>query len=91
MRWLVFLLPALYLLLCAAAIIAVFISTEPLVGLYAVLLAWPWMFVLDWVVSDSLAVNLAAFAAVFALNAYLLYLLSLWTGRLLFGLPSRKD
>jgi hypothetical protein len=87
MRWICLLAPGAYLVLCAASIAALFISTEPLVGLYAVFLAWPWSFVLEFVVAgDSFLVNMALIAAAFLINAALLYaacrlLTSLFRGR----------
>ncbi len=73
MRWLCYLAPALYLMLCATSVAALFFSTEPLVGLYAVFLAWPWTFVFDMVNSSSFLVNIALAASAFLANAALLF------------------
>lgn len=73
MRWLCLILPGAYLLLCAASLVVLFVSTEPLVGIYAVFLAWPWDFVFELVGSGSFAVNVALVAAAFLVNAMLLY------------------
>ncbi len=73
MRWLCYLVPALYLALCAASVAALFFSTEPLVGIYVVFLAWPWAFLIDMVASSSFVVNIALVAGIFLVNAALLF------------------
>ncbi len=88
MRWVCYIAPAIYLALCVASVAVLFISTEPLVGLYALFLAWPWSFVvLDTVNSSSMVVNIALVAAAFALNAAILYGVS----RLLMSLLRRRS
>ena len=77
MRWLSYLLPGLYLALCGASIVILFISTEPLAALYALFLAWPWSFVLELVGSDQFLVNVALVTVSFLINAAILYAASL--------------
>lgn len=85
MRVLSFLVPGLYLTACVASVVAVFLSSEALTGLYVILLAWPWTFLFDLVGSGSFVVNIAIAVLAFGLNAAILHLLFRLLGRLISG------
>jgi len=63
----------LYVAACVASIIAIFFSTEALTGVYAVVLATPWMFVVEALEPDGLWALIPVIGAM-SVNAAILYL-----------------
>jgi CBS-domain-containing membrane protein len=63
----------LYVAACVASVVAIFVSTEALTGLYAVVLATPWMFIVEALEPNGLWALVPVMGAM-SLNAAILYL-----------------
>jgi len=67
------LLLAVYVAACVASIVAIFLSSEALTGVYAVVLATPWMFVVEALEPDGMWALVPVIDAM-SVNAAILYL-----------------
>jgi CBS-domain-containing membrane protein len=67
------LLLAAYVAACVASVVAIFVSSEALTGVYAVVLATPWMFVVEALEPDGMWALIPVIGAM-SVNTAILYL-----------------
>jgi len=63
---------AAYVAACVASVVAIFVSTEALTGVFAIMLATPWMFAVEAVAPDGMWALIPVIAAM-GVNAAILY------------------
>ena len=83
MKWLIYVIPAIYLAACAYSIWIIFTVPDGLAGMLALFLAWPWSFIPGWFPGDAFYMNIAMAIAAFILNAAIMVLVLKLLARLL--------
>ena len=74
MKWLIYVIPAVYLAACAYSVWLIFTVPDGLAGMLAYFLTWPWGLIPGWFPSDGFIWNIVMALVAFALNAAIMVL-----------------
>ena len=83
MKWLIYVIPALYLAACGYSIWLIFTVPDGLAGMLAYFLTWPWGFIPGWFPSGEFYWNIIMALAAFALNAAIMVLVPIFLIKLI--------